>query len=97
MTADYFGENNNATNYGLVYSSKVISGLLGAGMGSVVVSNWGYGTAFMIAGTVGIVCAFITLLLRQPKLPVSQQPTVKDDYQDKHGRQEQEAASLALD
>jgi MFS family permease len=23
MTADYFGENNNATNYGLVYSSKV--------------------------------------------------------------------------
>jgi hypothetical protein len=51
----------------------------------------------MIAGTVGIVCAFITLLLRQPKLPVSQQPTVKDDYQGKHGRQEQEAASLALD
>ena len=34
MTADYFGENNNATNYGLVYSSKVISGLVGAGLGS---------------------------------------------------------------
>ncbi|MDT5076995.1 MAG: hypothetical protein QOJ80_1632 [Mycobacterium sp.] len=96
MTADYFGENNNATNYGLVYSSKVISGLVGAGLGSVVVSNWGYGAAFMIAGSVGIGCAFITLLLRQPKLPASQQPTsVKDEYQ--HGRHEQEAASLALD
>ena len=96
MTADYFGENNNATNYGLVYSSKVISGLVGAGLGSVVVSTWGYGAAFMIAGSVGIVCAFITLLLRQPKLPESEQPTsVKDEYQ--HGRQEQEAASLALD
>jgi MFS family permease len=96
MTADYFGENNNATNYGLVYSSKVISGLVGAGLGSVVVSNWGYGAAFMIAGSVGIGCAFITLLLRQPKLPESQQPTsVKDEYQ--HGRHEQEAASLALD
>ena len=54
MTADYFGENNNATNYGLVYSSKVISGLVGAGMGSVVVDNWGYGAAFMIAGSVGV-------------------------------------------
>ena len=75
MTADYFGENNNATNYGLVYSSKVISGLVGAGMGSVVVDNWGYGAAFMIAGSVGVACAFISLFLRQPKLPQSQQRT----------------------
>jgi MFS family permease len=95
MTADYFGENNNATNYGLVYSSKVISGLVGAGLGSVVVSNWGYGTAFMIAGSVGIACAFISLLLRQPKLPVSAQPTPAPD-QDKQGRAEKEA-SLAID
>jgi MFS family permease len=95
MTADYFGENNNATNYGLVYSSKVISGLVGAGLGSVVVSNWGYGAAFMIAGSVGIVCAFVTLLLRQPKLSESQQPgSVTDENQ---GRQKEEAASLALD
>ena len=95
MTADYFGENNNATNYGLVYSSKVISGLVGAGLGSVVVSSWGYGTAFMIAGSVGIACAFISLLLRQPKLPVSEQPTPSTD-QGKQGRAEKEA-SLAMD
>jgi MFS family permease len=82
MTADYFGENNNATNYGLVYSSKVISGLVGAGMGSVVVDTWGYGTAFVIAGTVGVVCAFIAILLKQPKLPAEQQRTPqKDDTQ----------------
>ena len=78
MTADYFGENNNATNYGLVYSSKVISGLVGAGMGSVVVDNWGYGAAFMIAGSVGVACAFISIFLRQPKLrkqaPTEQAP-----------------------
>jgi MFS family permease len=79
MTADYFGENNNATNYGLVYSSKVISGLVGAGMGSVVVDNWGYGTAFVIAGTVGVVCAFISIFLRQPKLPVEQRRTPQKD------------------
>ena len=34
LTADYFGENNNATNYGMVYSSKLVSGLAGAGLGS---------------------------------------------------------------
>lgn len=27
LTADYFGENNNASNYGMVYSSKLVSGL----------------------------------------------------------------------
>src|SRR6202040_3605944 len=39
MTADYFGENNNASNYGLMYSSKLISGLVGAGLGAVVVDT----------------------------------------------------------
>ena len=34
MTADYFGENNNASNYGMVYSSKLVSGLVGSGMGA---------------------------------------------------------------
>jgi MFS family permease len=71
MTADYFGENNNASNYGLMYSSKVISGLVGAGLGSVVVSTWGYGAAFLIAGSTGLFCAFLSLFLRQPKLPRS--------------------------
>jgi predicted MFS family arabinose efflux permease len=74
MTADYFGENNNATNYGLVYSSKLVSGLVGAGLGAVVVDTWGYGTAFVIAGSVGVACAFIAVFLRQPKLP-TQAPT----------------------
>jgi MFS family permease len=74
MTADYFGENNNATNYGLVYSSKVISGLVGSGLGSLVVDNWGYGAAFTIAGSVGVGCAFVSILLRQPKLRRKAQP-----------------------
>ncbi|MET0454291.1 MAG: OFA family MFS transporter [Mycobacterium sp.] len=68
MTADYFGENNNATNYGLVYSSKILTGVLGAGFGSMVVGAWGYGAAFMIAGCIGIGCGLLALLLRQPQL-----------------------------
>jgi DNA-binding GntR family transcriptional regulator len=56
MTADYFGENNNATNYGLVYSSKLVSGLVGSGLGAVVVAAWGYGGAFLLAGAIGLLC-----------------------------------------
>ncbi|MGW3247497.1 OFA family MFS transporter [Streptomyces sp. NPDC001070] len=69
MTADYFGENNNASNYGLVYSSKLVSGLVGAGLGSVVVNAWGYGGAFMLAGSIGLFTGGLSLLLRQPGRP----------------------------
>ena len=48
-------------------------------MGAVVVDTWGYGAAFMIAGSVGIACAFLSILLRQPKLkqetPTRPEPT----------------------
>lgn len=69
MTADYFGENNNASNYGMVYSSKLISGLVGAGVGAVVVDNWGYGGAFALAGGIGLGSAVLALFLRAPGRP----------------------------
>ena len=66
LTPDYFGENYNATNYGLVYSGKLISGLFGGGLGSMVVAAWGYNGAYALAGGVSMVAAAIALLLRQP-------------------------------
>lgn len=66
MTADYFGENNNASNYGVVYSSKLISGLVGSGMGAVVVGAWGYEGAFVIAGCVGLMSAVLAVFLKSP-------------------------------
>ncbi|MVO87188.1 MFS transporter [Streptomyces sp. p1417] len=69
MTADYFGENNNASNYGLVYSSKLVSGLLGSGLGSVVVSHWGHTGAFTLAGSISLFAGFIALFLSQPGRP----------------------------
>jgi MFS family permease len=69
MTADYFGENNNASNYGLVYSSKLVSGLLGSGMGAVVVANWGHSGAFTLAGSISLFAAFIALFLSAPGRP----------------------------
>ncbi|MGW2703898.1 MFS transporter [Streptomyces sp. NPDC001340] len=66
LTPGYFGENYNATNYGLVYSGKLISGLFGGGLGSMVVGAWGYNGAYALAGCVSMVAAAIALLLRQP-------------------------------
>ncbi|MEU1453661.1 OFA family MFS transporter [Streptomyces avermitilis] len=66
LTPDYFGENYNATNYGLVYSGKLISGLFGGGLGSMVVAAWGYNGAYALAGGISMVAAAIALLLKQP-------------------------------
>ncbi|MDI9830172.1 OFA family MFS transporter [Streptomyces sp. KAU_LT] len=65
LTADYFGENNNATNYGMVYSSKLVSGL-GAGMGSLVVAAWGYTGAFSLAGGISLFAGVVALFLHPP-------------------------------
>ncbi|MFI0165200.1 OFA family MFS transporter [Streptomyces sp. NPDC017095] len=66
LTPDYFGENYNATNYGLVYSGKLVSGLFGGGLGSLVVGAWGYDGAYALAGGVSMAAAALALLLRQP-------------------------------
>ncbi|MEV7709508.1 OFA family MFS transporter [Streptomyces sp. NPDC088270] len=69
LTPDYFGENYNATNYGLVYSGKLVSGLFGGGLGSMAVHAWGYDGAYALAGGISMVAAGITLMLRQPGHP----------------------------
>ncbi|MBR7674180.1 OFA family MFS transporter [Streptomyces daliensis] len=71
MTSDFFGENYNSANYGMVYSSKLISGLVGSGMGAVVVAAWDYEGAFIIAGSIGIASAFLAFFLRQPGRPAA--------------------------
>ncbi|SCK33853.1 Sugar phosphate permease [Streptomyces sp. WMMB 714] len=69
LTADYFGENNNATNYGMVYSSKLLSGIAGAGLGSMVVSAWGFAGAFWLAGSTSLLAGVVALFLHQPGRP----------------------------
>jgi len=80
LTPDYFGENHNATNYGLVYSSKLVSGLFGLGAASYVVATWGYNGAYTIAGIIAFVSALIAMFLRQPgrreKKPVAVRTSV---------------------
>ncbi|MER7812080.1 MFS transporter, partial [Streptomyces sp900116325] len=54
------------SNYGMVYSSKLISGLVGSGVGAVVVGAWGYGGAFALAGSIGLASAVLAVFLRAP-------------------------------
>jgi MFS family permease len=69
LVPDYFGENHNATNYGIVYSAKLVSGLFGGGLGAVVINAWDYNGAYTLAGVMGLVSALIALTLRQPGRP----------------------------
>lgn len=66
LTPDYFGENNNATNYGLVYSSKLISGLAGGGLAAYVIAAGGYDAGYITAGCVGLFAVVLSLFLHQP-------------------------------
>jgi MFS family permease len=69
LVPDYFGENNNASNYGLVYSAKLVSGLFGGGMGAVVVGAWSYSGAYATAGVIALLAAALTFTLHQPGRP----------------------------
>lgn len=66
LTPDYFGENNNASNYGLIYSSKLLGSIVGIGVGAGVIDAWGYTGAYWLAAVSALVSAGIALLFRQP-------------------------------
>ncbi|HEX4247340.1 MAG TPA: OFA family MFS transporter [Pseudonocardia sp.] len=66
LTPDYFGENNNASNYGLIYTAKLVGGLLGLGAASSVVTHIGYTGAYTVAGIIAALSAVIALFLKQP-------------------------------
>ena len=66
LTPDYFGENNNASNYGLIYSSKLLGSIVGIGVGASVIDAWGYTGAYWLAAASALVSAAIAAFLRQP-------------------------------
>jgi MFS family permease len=66
LTTDYFGENNNASNYGIVYSSKLVGSIVGIGVGASVIDAWGYTGAYWVAAASALLSAVTAALLRQP-------------------------------
>ncbi|MDT5133468.1 MAG: hypothetical protein QOE41_2779 [Mycobacterium sp.] len=69
LTTDYFGENNNASNYGLVYSSKLLGSVVGIGIGGSVIEAWDYTGAYWLAAGCALLSAGIATVLRQPGRP----------------------------
>ena len=79
LTPDYFGENNNASNYGLIYSSKLLGSVVGIGVGASVIDAWEYTGAYWIAAVSALVSAGIAVFLRQPgrRVPAAAPSTAK--------------------
>lgn len=69
MTADCFGENHHAANYGLVHSSTAVPGLVGLVTGALVTGSWDYHSVFTAAGSVGLATAVLALFLKAPGRP----------------------------
>jgi MFS family permease len=69
LVPDYFGENYNASNYGVVYSAKIASSLVGIGVGASVIHTMGWTAAYLIGAGLALASAGLTLLLRQPQEP----------------------------
>jgi MFS family permease len=67
LTPDYFGENYNAQNYGIVYSAKLASSLVGIGIGASVITAMGWTSAYVIAAALALVSAALATRLRQPQ------------------------------
>jgi MFS family permease len=69
LTPDYFGENYNSSNYGVVYSGKAV-GAVCAPLGAAFVTHNGYGATFVLAGALSLLAAVLVLTLRRPTVPV---------------------------
>jgi OFA family oxalate/formate antiporter-like MFS transporter len=66
MTADYYGETNNAINYGSIYMWKALGGSFAGGLAAFVMTGTLYGSAhfnwtagFIFGATLGILAAIV--------------------------------------
>ncbi len=67
-TGDFYGTRNLGVNYGLVFTSYGVGGLIGPIMAGYVFDVTGsYEMAFLVAGILAIIAAVISLALRPPK------------------------------
>lgn len=71
--ADYYGENNNAVNYGSIYAFKALGGSFAGGLASFIMTGtlWGpahfnWTAGFIFGSAVALVAAFIVYFLCKP-------------------------------
>ncbi len=76
IVSDYYGENNNAINYGSIYAFKALGGSFAGGLAALIMTGTLYGTAtfhwergFLFGAALGALAAVVVYFLcRQPTL-----------------------------
>jgi OFA family oxalate/formate antiporter-like MFS transporter len=74
LVADYWGENNNAINYGSIYAFKALGGSFAGGLAALIMTGTIYGTAtfhwargfFFGAGLGALAALVLIFLVRRP-------------------------------
>jgi MFS family permease len=66
MTPDYFGENYNASNYGTVYSGKLIGAVCAGPLAAALIDANGYPASYVLAGSLSLLAGVLVLFLRRP-------------------------------
>ncbi len=74
MVADYYGETNNAVNYGSIYAWKALGGSFAGGIAALVMTGTLYGTAtfhwergFFFGASLGALAALtVVFLVKRP-------------------------------
>lgn len=81
IVPDYYGEANNAANYGVVYSAKIVGGIYGGVASAAMISSFGYTGGYILAGCMGLGAAALTLTYRQPRpAPVPSRTKAIDEF-----------------
>lgn len=62
ITGHYYGEENAAGNYGLLYSAKMAGGFYGGYVAAVIMKGYGFRFTFIVGGLMAITAGLLVLL-----------------------------------
>ena len=99
MVADYYGETNNAVNYGSIYAWKALGGSFAGGGAAWVMTGTLYGTAtfhwvrgfFFGAGLGAIAALIVTFKCKRPTVEQMQEAVARNEA----GQEEQRKPAIA--
>lgn len=78
LTFDYFGMKNGGVNYGIVFTSWGLAGVIGPIMGGYVVDlTQSYHLAYMISGGLLVISTILVLFLKVPKVAMDSKVAVQ--------------------
>jgi MFS family permease len=66
LTPDYFGENYNASNYGTIYSGKLIGAVCAGPLGAAFIDHEGYLGTYLLAGGLAMIAGILLVFLPAP-------------------------------